>query len=223
MGGEDPLGRYIRGEDDVENGAALFRQYLEERYAEDVALAFDEIIKEKLEFHTPVTDEFIYKREQLQKIAQFKRRDRNALVERSIWDYEGPEWRLQPGKSINLPVTRRAIWEQRPSENPFTALTGYYADSWWEEEFDRSTHPQIDIFAPSLLADPRCPIHLQESPELLHEFTPRPIVKFFCDPAFNFDAPHRMIAITPAGLQRPEFLRTLAGHGLTGATSAEVN
>jgi hypothetical protein len=190
----DLLGRYLRGED-IENGVALYKQYLEKIYIEDIAPIFDENIEKKLNFFTPITDEFIYKQEQLEKIAQFKRKSMNALIEKSLWVYEGPDWRDRPGGMIKLPVTRGGIWEQRLWGDPFAAITGYYADSWWEEDFDRNSHPPPDVFMPSLLADPRCPRHLRESPELLRVFTPRPAVKFFCDPTFNFDAPHRMIAI----------------------------
>jgi hypothetical protein len=202
-------------------GFELFNQCARKVYGDQIIKKFDETLTEKagddpMIFNCPATDAWItVGRHQLEKIARFKRRAVNAETESVVWRFgSGPGWR-----GLHLPIVRWAMWRQRIDDDPFVAITAYLADSWFEEDYERDAYHRWDVFMPSLLADPRCPANLRESPELLKIFTPRPIVKFFCDPTPNFDTPHRMIAITPAALQRPEFLQKLTQHGLTGATS----
>jgi hypothetical protein len=202
-------------------GFELFNQCARKVYGDKIIKEFDETLAKKasdeiMTFNCPATDAWItVGRHQLEKIARFKRRAVNAETESVVWRFGGgPGWR-----GLHLPIVRRAIWLQRIDDDPFIAITAYYADSWFEEDFDRNTHPSWDVFMSSLLADPRCPANLRESPELLKIFTPQPIVKFLCDPTPNFDTPNRMIAITQAALQRPAFLQKLTQHGLAGIAS----
>jgi hypothetical protein len=234
---EEAIDRIGKHQDEIrEHGGTdleMLAQCIERAYRDDLLKEFDEILAEKtdgeiLKFDCPVTGDWItVGRHQLEKIARFKRRAVNAETERLMWGFGGPEWwgkppwkrKNMPSWDSALPVDRRTIWLNRTDENPFIAITAYFADSWFEEDFDRKTHPRWDVFMPSLLADPRCPANLRESPELLKFFTPQPIVKFFYDPVPYLKTPNRMIAITPNTLQRPAFLQNLTHRGLTGIAS----
>jgi hypothetical protein len=173
-------------EKDPRKATDLHIQYLEAYFGGDFGALRDDCLKEV----------FKRKGDVALKIERFKARYVNAMVEVAAWNNT-----LEPTWPTDLPVTMDQIKQMRLSNDPWEILTGHYAASLEEEDFDSSVHPSRDEYACGMRADPRCHSHILYTPELMERFPADDSVKFYVTglhPSEN----EPLIAITAAGLKR---------------------